>query len=72
MGKTAMSAGRVIAVYVDDGQGRRIVLGSPREGSSVILDPLPVATHRGELDALVRALRELRDELPEAPTTRAT
>lgn len=63
--KTFVPAGRLVAVFIDDGQGRRVVLGEATE--RVIDRPLIAATHKGEVRALVNALRGLLDELPDAP-----
>jgi hypothetical protein len=66
MSKTMVRAGRVVVGYVADGQGRRLVLGEPdRHGA--VTSPVVAATHKGEARALVKALRELLDELPDDP-----
>jgi ABC-type nitrate/sulfonate/bicarbonate transport system substrate-binding protein len=59
-----------VVVSVDDGQGRRVLLGEPsaRHTLSTALDkPLVAATHKEELRALIKALREVVDDLPDAP-----
>ena len=74
MSKTAVKAGRLVVVSVDDGQGRRVLLGepSPRHTMGTVIDkPIVAATHKGELRALVKALREMIDDLPDAPNEEA-
>jgi hypothetical protein len=62
--KTKMKAGRCVAAYVDDGMGRRLVLGVPDGERYQHVEPITVAQTQGEAQDLVRVLRELAQELP--------
>lgn len=57
--------GQAFAVYVEDGQGRRVVLAG-RDGGA-LLHPVILATTRAELRRAAAVLREMADELPEEP-----
>ena len=68
---TKMRAGRLVAVYVDDGQGRRLVLAEER--SSLVLErPLILATTQREAREAIAALRQLAEELPPGDELAAT
>lgn len=61
-----MRAGRLIAVYVDDGQGRRLVLAEPApDGARLLERTLVAALTRTEARALIATLTQLGEELPE-------
>lgn len=66
-----MKAGRVTAVYVDDGQGRRLVLADEHRSGLALDRTLVVATHQGEVRALIATLKQLAEELPPDPTAPA-
>lgn len=70
--KTQMKAGNLVAVYVDDPMGRRLVLAkpdpSPITGTvHTAIDPILVGTTQTEVREVIRVLRELMQELPEFP-----
>lgn len=58
-------AGQAIAVYIEDGQGRRIVIG--REERGVVRDAALVATTKAEARHAAAVLRQMADELPDGP-----
>lgn len=60
--RVAMEAGRAVLVYVDDGQGRRLVIGTMR--NKVMDHPVVLATTRAEARHAISALRNLMEELP--------
>lgn len=62
MSATKLRAGRAVAVYVDDGQGRRIIIATEDRGA--LRDPVVLATNRAELRHVISALRTLAEELP--------
>lgn len=62
MSQTKLIAGRAVAVYVDDGQGRRVIIATEDRG--VLRNPVVVALTRSELRLAISALRMLEDELP--------
>lgn len=60
-------APKCAAAYIDDGQGRRLVVASPLSGNDVLVErPVVIATNKSELDRTIRVLQSLRDELPDA------
>ena len=59
---TKMKAGRLVAVYVEDGQGRRIVLSDERH-EGCLERPL-LATTQAEARHAVTVLKQLLEELP--------
>ena len=61
MGQTKMRCGLAVAAYVDDGQGRRIVVASEDRR---MLRPVPLATTKAEARAAIAVLRQLAEELP--------
>ncbi len=63
-----MQAGRAVAVYVDDGQGRRLVLADTDRHGYALEKVIVVAMHQGEARAAIAALKQLAEELPPAPT----
>lgn len=71
MSRTLMSAGRVTAAYVDDGQGRRLVLADMNRTGYALDRVLVVATHQGEVRELIATLKQLAEELPPAPAAPA-
>lgn len=68
--KTQMKAGNLVAAYVDDPMGRRLVLAQP-DPSPVTgkvysaVDPIQIGTTQAEVREVIRVLRELMQELPE-------
>lgn len=58
-------AGQAVAVYVDDGLGRRVVVG--REGGGTIRDVVLVASTKAEARHAAAVLRQMADELPDGP-----
>lgn len=59
--------GQAVAVYIEDGLGRRVVLAG-RDGGA-LSNPIVIATTKAELRRAAAVLREMADELPEgAPT----
>jgi 3-dehydroquinate synthase class II len=60
---TKMRAGRLVAVYVDDGQGRRLVLAD--EGRYSVAERVMVlATTQAEAKQAIAVLYQLAEELP--------
>lgn len=57
-----MKAGRCVAFYVDDGQGRRLLVGYPQDG--VVRHPVILAVTLRELMDAIATLRTLGEELP--------
>lgn len=60
--RVAMEAGRAVLVYVDDGQGRRLVIGTMRD--KAMDHPVVLATTRAEARHAISALRNLMEKLP--------
>jgi hypothetical protein len=60
--KTIINAGRVFAAFVEDGQGRRLVLGEMKLGAAASM--LTVAVNQLEARAVVDALRNMIGDLP--------
>jgi hypothetical protein len=59
---TKMKAGLLVAVYVEDGQGRRLVVA---ENEGLILNKtLILATTKAEAAEAISALKQLSEELP--------
>ncbi len=55
----------LVAIYLDDHQGRRIVIAGPEEGSRGVLQVAGVlGVTRAEVRQAAAKLRELADELP--------
>lgn len=70
--KTKMQAGNLVAVYIDDPMGRRLVLAkpdpSPITGAvHAAVDPILIGATQSEVREVIRVLRELMQELPEFP-----
>ncbi len=63
MSRTLVQAGNLVAGYVDDGQGRRLILGDPGKHGA-IQHPLVLAMTQREAFALIGVLRGLLEELP--------
>lgn len=63
---TKMKAGRLVAAYVDDALGRRLVIGDSRERKfgQAIDSVLVAATTQAEARELVATIRQLAEELP--------
>jgi hypothetical protein len=61
---TKMRAGKLVAVYVDDGQGRRLVLAEPDGYGCTLEHTLILATTQREAKAAIVALHQLTEELP--------
>ena len=64
MSATKAQAGRVVAVYVDDGQGRRLVLADRGKHGHTLERPLVIATSQAEARAVIAAVHGLLEELP--------
>lgn len=64
MSRTKMQAGRLVAVYVDDGLGRRVVLGAADARDPVCHTPITLATTQREMKAAIATLHQLCEELP--------
>lgn len=62
MAKTKMRAGHLVAVYVEDGLGRRLVLADHDPDALSLLRPLVFA--RTQREAKIAVLRQLLEELP--------
>lgn len=66
---TRVPCGQMVAVYVEDDAGRRVVLAverKPHGYSAGVLESLgALATNKREMDGAIAALRSLRDELPD-------
>jgi len=58
---TWQQGGRLRVGYVDDGQGRRMLLGEDDRGA---VRPIVAATTREEAKALAGAILSLAEELP--------
>jgi hypothetical protein len=61
--KTVIETPRVFVAHVEDGQGRRLVIGE-RKNEYVMESALTVALNQIEARALVDALRDLLGDLP--------
>lgn len=61
MGQTKMRAGRLVAAYVDDAMGRRVVLA---DGEGWLSRVLVVGMTRRELRETIAVLMQLAEELP--------
>lgn len=83
MSKTVQQAGRLVAAYIDNGQGRRVVLGEPEDrvgggllglGERVEGKTLVVGRTQAEVKACIATLYQLLEELPvdEGPDPRGT
>ena len=59
---TKMKAGRLVAIYIEDGQGRRLVLA--QEDGRLLRDPLILATTQTEAKDAIAVLMQLAEELP--------
>jgi len=64
MSHTKMKAGRLLAVYVDDGQGRRLVLAEPEDDNLVASRTLVFARTQAEAFDALATIRQLVEELP--------
>lgn len=64
MAKTKMEAGRLVAIYVDDGQGRRLVIADKHSSGFALDRPLVFATTQTEAREAIGVLRQLAEELP--------
>lgn len=64
MSQTKMHAGRLVAIYVDDGLGRRLLLAS-RAPTGLLERPIVAAFTRADARALIATLTQLAEELPE-------
>jgi hypothetical protein len=65
--RTKQHAGRAVAVYIDDGQGRRLVVATAHvfsDGLGALFDPVIVALTKEEAMHASAVLRQLADELP--------
>ncbi len=63
MPKTHMNAGRLVATYIDDGQGRRLVIGDAANKGYIDRPVLFAQTQREAKDAIA-TLIQLAEELP--------
>jgi hypothetical protein len=59
-----MRAGQLLAVYVDDGQGRRLVLAEPGEYTTALGKTLVLASTQAEARQAIATLHQLLEELP--------
>lgn len=64
-----MQAGRLVAAYVEDAMGRRLVIGAaakvtPSSSTSYVDQPITFAETQAEAKEAIRVLRELAQELP--------
>lgn len=59
-----MRAGRLVAAYVDDGLGRRLVLAQEHEAGIALERTLVFALTQTEAREAIAALRQLAEELP--------
>lgn len=59
--QTKLQAGRAVAAYVEDGQGRRLLVASP---GSFLSNPVIVAMTQKEAKEAIGALKQLMEELP--------
>lgn len=64
MSATKMKCGRCVAAYVQDGQGRRLVLAREHESGFLLESPLVLALTQGEARDAIRTLYNLLEELP--------
>jgi hypothetical protein len=63
-----MSCGRLVAAYVDDGQGRRLVVARAEERA--FNETLVLALTQEEARAAIRTLYQLLEELPKETEAR--
>lgn len=61
---TKMRAGALVAAYVDDSMGRRLVLGTSLLDESGGRGTLILAKTQREATAVIATLRQLSEELP--------
>lgn len=61
---TKMKAGLLVAVYVEDGQGRRLVLAQEHKHGLVLENVLILATTQAEAKQAISVLKQLAEELP--------
>jgi type I site-specific restriction endonuclease len=61
---TKMMAGRLVAAYVEDGMGRRLVVAEPDEYTTAFGKTLVFAHTQSEAKAAIATLRQLLEELP--------
>jgi hypothetical protein len=59
--RTNMKAGLAVATYVENGQGRRLLVSAGDHG---YLQPVTLATNRREANDAIAALKQLSEELP--------
>lgn len=64
MSTTKMRAGRLVAIYIDDGQGRRLVLAQPMASGFAIDRPLVIGDTQKEVREVIATLKQLAEELP--------
>jgi hypothetical protein len=62
MATTKMRCGQGVAVYVDNAQGRRLMIG--REDGGFLRDPIIIGTTKAEARAAIAVLMQLAEELP--------
>lgn len=61
---TKMPAGKLVAAYIEDGQGRRLVLAQEGSQGLVLERPLVLATTQAEAKQAIATLKQLSEELP--------
>lgn len=59
------NAGRLVLVFVDDGMGRRLVIGDVRHG--MVDRPRALAMSKTEALNAITAIRDFMVDLPEVP-----
>ena len=62
MSKTIQQAGRLVAAYIADGQGRRVVLADPNDRGWA--STMVVGMTQREVKATIATLYQLLEELP--------
>lgn len=63
MSRTLQACGpHAVAAYIDDGQGRRVIVGTPSRGA--VEKPVLLAETREEARQVIAVLRQLAEELP--------
>ena len=64
--RTKQRAGRAVAIYIDDGQGRRLVVAEANTDVTrpMLFDPVLIAMTQREAKDAIAVLRQLAEELP--------
>ena len=65
MAKTLQRAGALVAAYIDDPMGRRLILSKVEGTRQLVAETsVQIGTTQVEVAAVIKVLRELAQELP--------